>query len=135
TRPGQSERKRCARSKVTHHSRLSSVSLMSPAPSRANVGSPASSIWQKKSSALVFRATVVISRTERRPMNTSLHATAQTARRRIGFRILPFVFLMYVICYVDRANVSFANLRMSRDLGFTDTIYGFGVGMFFIGYV
>jgi len=50
-------------------------------------------------------------------------------------RLLPFVFLMYVICYVDRANVSFANLRMSADLGFSDRDYGFGVGMFFVGYV
>jgi len=57
------------------------------------------------------------------------------ARRRIAVRLLPFVFLMYVICYVDRANVSFANLRMSSDLGFSDSVYGLGVGMFFIGYV
>jgi len=42
---------------------------------------------------------------------------------------------MYVVCYVDRANVSFANLRMSTDLGFSDRVYGLGVGMFFIGYV
>jgi MFS family permease len=42
---------------------------------------------------------------------------------------------MYVICYVDRANVSFANLRMSVDLGFSDRVYGLGVGMFFLGYV
>ena len=42
---------------------------------------------------------------------------------------------MYVICYVDRANVSFANLRMSADLGFSDRAYGLGVGLFFLGYV
>jgi len=42
---------------------------------------------------------------------------------------------MYVICYVDRVNVSFANLRMSADLGFSDRVYGLGVGIFFIGYV
>jgi len=42
---------------------------------------------------------------------------------------------MYVIAYVDRANVSFANLRMSVDLGFSDRVYGLGVGMFFLGYV
>ena len=57
------------------------------------------------------------------------------ARRRIALRLLPFVFLMYVICYVDRANVSFANLRMSVDLGFSDRVYGLGVGMFFVGYI
>jgi MFS transporter, ACS family, tartrate transporter len=57
------------------------------------------------------------------------------ARSRIALRVLPFVFLLYVICYVDRANVSFANLRMSADLGFSDRVYGLGVGMFFFGYV
>jgi MFS transporter, ACS family, tartrate transporter len=57
------------------------------------------------------------------------------ARRRIALRLLPFAFLMYVVCYVDRANLSFANLRMSADLGFSDRIYGLGAGVFFIGYV
>lgn len=57
------------------------------------------------------------------------------ARRRVALRLLPFVFLMYVICYVDRANLSFANLRMSADLGFSDRVYGLGSGIFFIGYV
>src|SRR5215471_1591726 len=57
------------------------------------------------------------------------------ARRRIALRLLPFLFLLYLICYVDRANVSFANLRMSADLGFSDRVYGLGVGMFFFGYV
>src|SRR5215469_10132486 len=57
------------------------------------------------------------------------------ARRRIALRLLPFAFLMYVICYVDRANLSFANLRMSADLGFSDKVYGLGSGIFFVGYV
>jgi sugar phosphate permease len=48
---------------------------------------------------------------------------------------LPFLFLLYLICYVDRANLSFANLRMSVDLGFSDRIYGLGSGLFFIGYL
>ena len=55
-------------------------------------------------------------------------------RRRVAWRILPFVFALYLIAYIDRANVSFANLRMSADLGFTDAVYGLGVGVFFIGY-
>jgi len=57
------------------------------------------------------------------------------ARRRVAVRLLPFVFMMYVICYVDRANLSFANLRMSADLGFSDRMYGLGSGIFFLGYV
>jgi sugar phosphate permease len=59
---------------------------------------------------------------------------AERARRRIAVRLLPFVMMMYVACYVDRINVAFANLRMSADLGFADRVYGLGVGMFFIGY-
>jgi ACS family phthalate transporter-like MFS transporter len=45
------------------------------------------------------------------------------------------VFLIYVVNYIDRVNVSFANLRMSTDLGFSDRVYGFGVGMFYLTYV
>jgi ACS family tartrate transporter-like MFS transporter len=60
---------------------------------------------------------------------------ARRARRRIAIRLLPFVFVMYVTAQLDRANVSFANLRMSVDLGFGDHVYGLGVGMFFLGYV
>jgi ACS family tartrate transporter-like MFS transporter len=59
----------------------------------------------------------------------------QRARRRIAYRLLPFVFLLYVVNYIDRVNVSFANLRMSADLGFSDRVYGLGVGMFYITYV
>jgi MFS transporter, ACS family, tartrate transporter len=57
------------------------------------------------------------------------------ARRRVAWRLLPFVFLLYLIAYIDRVNVSFANLRMSADLGFSDGVYGLGVGVFYIGYV
>jgi sugar phosphate permease len=48
----------------------------------------------------------------------------QRARRRIASRLLPFVFLIYIVNYIDRVNVSFANLRMSTDLGFSDRVYG-----------
>jgi MFS transporter, ACS family, tartrate transporter len=57
------------------------------------------------------------------------------ARRRVAYRLLPFVFLIYVVNYIDRVNVSFANLRMSADLGFSDRVYGLGVGVFYLGYV
>ena len=59
----------------------------------------------------------------------------QRARRRIAYRILPFVFLLYVVNYIDRVNVSFANLSMSADLGFSDRVYGLGVGVFYLTYV
>jgi len=57
------------------------------------------------------------------------------ARWRVAGRLLPFVFLLYIVNYIDRVNVSFANLRMSADLGFSDRVYGLGVGMFFVTYV
>ena len=56
-------------------------------------------------------------------------------RRRIACRLLPFVFLIYVVNYIDRVNVSFANLRMTADLGFSDRVYGLGVGVFYLTYV
>jgi ACS family tartrate transporter-like MFS transporter len=67
-------------------------------------------------------------------MQTDLEI-GRRARGRVAVRLLPFVFIMYVICYLDRANLSFANLRMSADLGFSDRIYGLGSGIFFLGYV
>jgi len=68
-------------------------------------------------------------------MDVVITDVGRRARTRISMRLLPFVFLMYVICYVDRANVAFANLRMSTELGFSDKAYGLGVAMFFVGYV
>jgi len=65
----------------------------------------------------------------------ALHDVGPRARRRVAWRLLPFVFLIYVVNYIDRVNVSFANLRMSADLGFSDRVYGLGVGMFYITYV
>jgi MFS transporter, ACS family, tartrate transporter len=57
------------------------------------------------------------------------------ASRRVAYRILPFVFFLYIVNYIDRVNVSFANLRMSIDLGFSDRVYGLGVGIFYVTYV
>ena len=59
---------------------------------------------------------------------------AQRARRRIARRLLPFLFLLYVIAFIDRMNVGAAALQMPRDLGFSDGVIGFGAGIFFLGY-
>ena len=64
-----------------------------------------------------------------------LSDVGQRAKRRIAYRLLPFVFLIYVVNYIDRVNISFANLRMSADLGFSDRVYGLGVGVFYVSYV
>jgi ACS family tartrate transporter-like MFS transporter len=59
---------------------------------------------------------------------------AQRARRRIARRLLPFLFLLYVIAFLDRMNVGAAALQMPHDLGFSEGVIGFGAGVFFLGY-
>lgn len=56
-------------------------------------------------------------------------------RRKVARRILPLVFLLYIVSYLDRANVGFAKLRMAEDLQFSEEVFGFGIGIFFIGYL
>lgn len=56
------------------------------------------------------------------------------ARRRIMRRIMPYVFVLYIVAFLDRVNVGYAALKMKGDLGFTDDVLGFGAGIFFIGY-
>jgi D-galactonate transporter len=53
---------------------------------------------------------------------------------RVSWRLLPFLFLCYVVAYLDRVNVGFAKLQMLADLRFSDTVYGIGAGIFFLGY-
>lgn len=60
---------------------------------------------------------------------------AQVARKRIAWRLLPFLFLLYIIAFLDRMNISAAALEMPHDLGFNDRVVGLGAGMFFIGYM
>ncbi|USX20702.1 MFS transporter [Oxalobacteraceae bacterium OTU3REALA1] len=54
--------------------------------------------------------------------------------RRVSWRLMPFLFLCYVAAYLDRVNVGFAKLQMLSDLRFSDTVYGIGAGIFFVGY-
>ncbi len=54
--------------------------------------------------------------------------------RKVYIRLLPFAFTLYLICYLDRANIGFAALAMNRDLGFSSYVYGLGAGAFFWGY-
>jgi D-galactonate transporter len=60
--------------------------------------------------------------------------TADAVYARVTWRLLPFLMLCYVVAYLDRVNVGFARLQMLTDLGFSETVYGLGAGMFFIGY-
>ncbi len=54
--------------------------------------------------------------------------------RKVYLRLLPFCFCLYLICYLDRANIGFAALTMNKDLGLSSYIYGLGAGAFFWGY-
>jgi MFS transporter, ACS family, tartrate transporter len=64
-----------------------------------------------------------------------LLSVEQSARRRIARRLLPFLWVLYVVAFLDRVNVAYAALDMTRDLGFSDRVFGLGAGIFFIGYV
>ena len=68
-------------------------------------------------------------------MSTSLSLIARNrVREKIARRILPFVFVLYLIAYLDRANVAFTKLPMTIALGFSEAVFGFGAGIFFLGY-
>jgi D-galactonate transporter len=54
---------------------------------------------------------------------------------KITWRLVPFLFLCYLGAYLDRVNVGFAKLQMQKELGLSETVYGLGAGIFFIGYV
>ncbi len=68
------------------------------------------------------------------PAATSQLSVADRTRRRVNRRLMPYLFLLYIVANLDRSNVGFAGLRMSRELGFTDEVFGLGGGIFFLGY-
>src|SRR5690242_5058221 len=61
-------------------------------------------------------------------------SVAQSTRRRVDRRLLPFILLLYIISYLDRVNISSAGLQMTHDLGLSNSDFGFGSGIFFLGY-
>jgi len=65
---------------------------------------------------------------------TIIPEVGERARRRIIRRIMPYLFILYIVAYLDRVNVGYAALRMSGDLGFDPEVIGRGFGIFFIGY-
>lgn len=68
----------------------------------------------------------------------NLSAASSAARdatyRKIAWRLMPFLMLCYLCAYLDRVNVGFAKLQMMDDLALSETVYGLGAGIFFIGY-
>ena len=60
---------------------------------------------------------------------------ADALRRKVAWRVLPLVFLLYIVAYLDRANAGFAKLAMADDLKFSEEVFGLGFGIFFLGYL
>jgi MFS family permease len=58
----------------------------------------------------------------------------KTAFAKAARRIIPLLFIGYIVAFLDRVNVGFAKLQMAGDLAFSDAVYGFGAGVFFFGY-
>lgn len=59
---------------------------------------------------------------------------SETAIAALRRRLIPFLFLLYVVAYLDRVNIGFAGIDMNRDLGFSATVFGLGSGIFFVSY-
>ncbi len=71
--------------------------------------------------------------TEPQPSNVTAQVDARALYRKISWRLIPYMFLLYILAYIDRVNVGFAALDMKRDLHLSDTVYGTGAGIFFLG--
>src|SRR5215218_7492202 len=65
---------------------------------------------------------------------SAAEGTGRTVLRKATVRLIPFLFVLYIVSFLDRVNVSFAALQMNEDLGLSDAVYGLGAGIFFIGY-
>src|SRR4051812_20324067 len=68
------------------------------------------------------------------PALAPLSALEEHAYAKVTPRLVPLLFFSYVAAFLDRVNVGYAKLQMATDLHFSDAIYGFGAGIFFIGY-
>jgi D-galactonate transporter len=68
-------------------------------------------------------------------LSGSMHAAPDAVYRKVGFRLVPFLFFVYVLCFIARINISFAQLQFKADLQFSDAVYGFGAGLFYVGYI
>jgi MFS transporter, ACS family, tartrate transporter len=68
------------------------------------------------------------------PRDAQFEGIAERTRRKTTRRLMPFLFVLYIIAYLDRVNIGYAALKMTRDLSFSNEVFGFGAGIFFVGY-
>ena len=69
-----------------------------------------------------------------RSQGHGIEIVRSVALRKISWRLIPFLFVLYVVAWLDRVNVGFAALQMNSDLKFSEAVFGFGSGVFFLGY-
>ncbi len=67
-------------------------------------------------------------------MASDLHSIERETIGRVVRRLIPFIFICYVVAYVDRVNIGFVRQELQRDLGLSASVFGFGGGLFFLGY-
>ena len=67
--------------------------------------------------------------------STDRQQLAEAVYKKVYWRLVPFLFCVYAISWLDRVNIAFAQLQFKQDLGFTTETYGFGVGIFYFGYI
>ncbi len=75
-----------------------------------------------------------ISRGEAKPVSSSLHEVNATYKK-VTQRLIPFLFICWMVNYIDRINVGFAKIPLATDIGLNEVAYGLGVGLFIFGYV
>jgi MFS transporter, ACS family, tartrate transporter len=72
---------------------------------------------------------------EVRPLETAAESRlADAALSKARRKLIPFLFVLYLVAYLDRINVGFASLQMNRELGLSESVFGLGAGLFFLGY-
>ncbi|WP_321893269.1 MFS transporter [Paraburkholderia tropica] len=69
------------------------------------------------------------------PTPRTQHVDADRMYRKVSVHVMPFLVISFVVAFLDRVNIGFAQFQMKHDLGFSDAIYGLAAGMFFIGYM
>src|SRR5438876_588955 len=92
---------------------------------------PMNSCWHCRSGSTL---TLHFCKEHVRSLSTETPEIAMETLRKVTLRLIPFLFVLYIVAWLDRVNVGFAALQMNSDLGFSSAAFGFGSGVFFLGY-